>query len=29
MSVAGMLIGVGGTGGLNVAVVNRVGETCP
>src|SRR5688572_21397976 len=29
MSVAGMLIGVGGTGGLNVAVVSRVGETCP
>jgi mono/diheme cytochrome c family protein len=29
MSVAGMLIGVGGAGGLNVAVVNRVAETCP
>ena len=29
MSVAGMLIGVGGAGGLNVAVVNRVGEMCP
>ena len=29
MSVAGMLIGVGGAGGINVAVVNRVGETCP
>lgn len=29
MSVAGMLIGVGGAGGLNVAVVNRVGEACP
>ena len=29
MSVAGMLIGAGGSGGLNVAVVNRVAETCP
>ena len=29
MSVAGMLIGVGGAGGLNVAVVNRVAEACP
>jgi mono/diheme cytochrome c family protein len=29
MSVAGMLIGAGGAGGINVAVVNRVGETCP
>ena len=29
MSVAGMLIGAGGVNGLNVAVVNRVGTTCP
>jgi mono/diheme cytochrome c family protein len=29
MSVAGMLIGAGGADGLNVAQVNRVGETCP
>lgn len=29
MSVAGMLIGAGGADGLNVAVVNRVGEACP
>ena len=29
MSVAGLLIGAGGADGLNVAVVNRVGETCP
>lgn len=29
MSVAGMLIGAGGANGLNVAVVNRVGEACP
>lgn len=29
MSVAGMLIGAGGANGLNVAVVNRVAETCP
>ena len=29
MSVAGMLIGAGGADGLNVAVVNRVAETCP
>ena len=29
MSVSGMLIGAGGADGLNVAVVNRVGETCP
>lgn len=29
MSVTGMLIGVGGSGGLNVAVVNRAAETCP
>jgi S-disulfanyl-L-cysteine oxidoreductase SoxD len=29
MSVAGMLIGAGGVNGLNVAVVNRVGEACP
>jgi hypothetical protein len=29
MSVAGMLLGAGGVDGLNVAVVYRVGETCP
>ncbi len=29
MSVSGMLIGAGGADGLNVAVVNRVGEKCP
>jgi mono/diheme cytochrome c family protein len=29
MSVSGMLIGAGGADGINVAVVNRVGETCP
>ena len=29
MSVAGMLIGAGGVNGLNVAVVNRVAESCP
>ena len=29
MSVSGMLIGAGGADGLNVAVVNRVAETCP
>lgn len=29
MSVSGMLIGAGGADGLNVAVANRVGETCP
>ena len=29
MSAAGMLIGVGGVNGLNVAVVSRVAETCP
>ena len=29
MSVAGMLIGAGGADGLNVAVVNRVAQTCP
>ena len=29
MSVAGMLIGAGGAGGINVAVVNRVGDACP
>ena len=28
MSVAGMLLGAGGVDGLNVAVVNRVAETC-
>jgi len=29
MSVAGMLLGAGGSDGLNVAVVNRVADTCP
>lgn len=29
MSAAGMLIGAGGANGLNVAVVSRVGESCP
>jgi S-disulfanyl-L-cysteine oxidoreductase SoxD len=29
MSVSGMLIGAGGADGLNVAVVNRVADTCP
>jgi mono/diheme cytochrome c family protein len=29
MSVAGLLLGAGGANGLNVAVVNRVGESCP
>jgi mono/diheme cytochrome c family protein len=29
MSVSGMLIGAGGADGVNVAVVNRVAETCP
>ena len=29
MSVSGMLIGAGGVDGINVAVVNRVGGTCP
>ena len=29
MSVSGMLLGAGGADGLNVAVVNRVAETCP
>jgi cytochrome c5 len=29
MSASGMLIGAGGSGGLNVATVNRVAETCP
>jgi mono/diheme cytochrome c family protein len=29
MSVSGMLIGAGGADGINVAVVNRVAETCP
>ena len=29
MSASGMLIGAGGADGLNVAVVNRVAETCP
>ena len=29
MSVSGMLIGAGGSGGLNVATTNRVAETCP
>ena len=27
--VSGMLIGVGGADGINVATVNRVAETCP
>ena len=29
MSVSGMLLGAGGSDGINVAVVNRVAETCP
>ncbi len=29
MSVSGLLIGTGGTDGLNVTTVTRVGETCP
>jgi mono/diheme cytochrome c family protein len=29
MSVTGLLIGAGGSNGINVATVNRVGETCP
>jgi mono/diheme cytochrome c family protein len=29
MSVSGMLLGAGGANGINVASVNRVGETCP
>ena len=29
MSVSGMLIGAGGSGGLNVATANRVAEACP
>ena len=29
MSVTGLLIGAGGANGINVATVNRVGETCP
>lgn len=29
MSVSGMLLGVGGVNGLNVATVNRVADTCP
>jgi mono/diheme cytochrome c family protein len=29
MSVTGILIGAGGVNGINVATVNRVGETCP
>jgi mono/diheme cytochrome c family protein len=29
MSVSGMLIGAGGVDGINVAVVNRVSDTCP
>ena len=29
MSASGMLIGAGGSEGLNVATVNRVAETCP
>jgi mono/diheme cytochrome c family protein len=29
MSVSGMLIGAGGADGINVAVVNRVAESCP
>ena len=29
MSVSGMLIGAGGADGINVAVVNRVADTCP
>lgn len=29
VSVTGILMGAGGTDGLNVSTVNRVGETCP
>jgi hypothetical protein len=29
MSVTGLLIGAGGSNGINVATVNRVGDTCP
>jgi len=29
MSVSGMLMGVGGVNGINVATVNKVAETCP
>ena len=29
MSVSGMLIGAGGTDGINVTTVNRVAENCP
>jgi mono/diheme cytochrome c family protein len=29
VSVTGMLIGAGGANGINVATVNRVGDTCP
>jgi S-disulfanyl-L-cysteine oxidoreductase SoxD len=29
MSVSGMLIGAGGSDGINVTTVSRVGETCP
>ena len=29
MSVSGMLLGAGGADGINVAVVNRVAESCP
>jgi mono/diheme cytochrome c family protein len=29
MSAAGLLIGVGGAGGLNVSTVNKVADTCP
>jgi hypothetical protein len=29
MAVSGMLLGAGGADGLNVATVDRVGETCP
>ena len=29
MSVSGLLLGAGGSGGINVTTVNRVAETCP
>src|SRR5262249_55220438 len=29
MSVSGLLIGAGGSDGINVTTVNRVAETCP
>jgi hypothetical protein len=29
VAVAGMTIGAGGAGGINVSTVNRVAESCP